>query len=98
MFILLNTDETEELVRNYFHQGMQDKEILKLLHSKGISISFSKLRRILRRMCLKRNTGLDNLEEATKAVQYEVQGSGSCLGYRSMQKRLLNVYGISIAR
>ena len=62
------------------------------------TFSCSTVKRILRRLKLKRHTGLNQLDEAVHAVVEEVQGSGSCLGYRAMQQRLLNIHGISIAR
>ena len=92
--------DRNELISHYFHQGLSNSEIIAMLLSVHcISLSLSHLKRLLRLMGLKRRQPCtqDNLRELLDAVREELKGSGSCLGYKSMWRRLKR-RGINVPR
>ena len=83
----------DDLIAGYFAQGFAYKDILvALLVSHGLSVSLKTLKRTLRRLGLRRRQPLcrDQLIDAIELIQIELKGSGQCIGYRSMWKRLQN--------
>ncbi|XP_050419248.1 uncharacterized protein LOC126832494, partial [Patella vulgata] len=62
-----------------------------------ISISERQIRRILKKYGHRRRGGNDE-ESITAAIREELTGSGRCLGYRALAKRLLSKYGLRVAR
>ncbi|KAJ7372070.1 hypothetical protein OS493_020494 [Desmophyllum pertusum] len=62
------------------------------------AISLRQLKRILRRKCLTRRINYSDPAEVVAAVERELQGSGSLLGYRLMHQRLRTDYGLVVDR
>ena len=89
----------EEIIENYFNLGLTASEIaLFLVSVHGIRISLRHLKRILRQLgCIRRRHPSD-LNEVVQAVEEELRGSGSLLGYRAMHQRLINQYGLVTTR
>ena len=89
----------EEIIQNYFNLGLTASEIaLFLVSVHGIRISLRHLKRILRQLGCTRRRHPSDLNEVVQAVEEELRGSGSLLGYRSMHQRLINQYGLVTTR
>ena len=89
----------DEVIQTYFNLGFKAQEIVLFLVSVyGIRISLRHLKRILRRLGCSRRRFQSNLDEIVEAVEKELKGSGSLLGYRAMHQRLLNQYGLFTTR
>jgi len=89
----------DDLIEQYFQLGFDRSEILAclaLLH--GIQLSLSQLKRILSRRGLFRSGLRSPLTMVIDAVEMELQGSGSTIGYRSMWQRLVNEHGLVVSR
>ena len=93
----------DQLITSYFDLGYSYKEIiaaLGLIHS--INLSVRHLKRILKRLSLKRKrTPADyesSLDEVIRILLKELNGSGRCLGYKSMWRRLTQHYGLIVTR
>ena len=85
--------QRDDLIAEYFAQGFTYKDILvALLVSHGIAISLKTLKRTLRSLRLRRRQFLSREEivSAIDEIRTELSGSGQCIGYRSMWKRLQN--------
>ena len=81
----------QSLVSDYFHDGFKYKEILSLLEVRhGVEISLRTLHRLLRKNSLYRKGVQSSAVEIVSFIQNELQGSGSCIGYRAMQQRCIN--------
>ena len=88
-----NVGERDNLITTYFHLGFNYVEILSfLVLSHGIRLSIRQLKRILRNQGLFRRRNPSDPHEIVNAVERELRGSGSSIGYRLMhqltQKRL----------
>lgn len=83
-----------DVIRDYFVKGFSYSEIIGLLkHVHGIEISLSTLKRRLRQHGLKRRAVEGNRnsnQEIVQAIQQEMNGSGSILGYRRMQAAMMS--------
>ena len=64
--------------------------------SHGIRLSLRHLKRILRKQGLFRRRNYSNPQEIISAVERELRGSGSSIGYRLMHQRLRNYYGLVV--
>ena len=96
-----NVGHRDNLLSTYFHLGFSYGEtdfssFLVLCH--GISLSIRQLKRILRNQGLFRRRNLSHPHEVINAVEQELRGSGSSLGYRLMHQRLRNDYGLVVDR
>ena len=90
----------DEMIKSYFNLlGITAPEIaLFLVSVHGIGISLRQLKRILRRLGCTRRRRQSDLNEVVEAVQKELTGSGSLLGYRVMHQRLINQDGLITTR
>ena len=89
----------DSLVQQYFDLGLNYVEIISfLLLIHGISLSIRQLKRILRRKGLTRRQNFSDPAEVVAAVERELQGSGSLIGYRQMHQRLRTDYGLVMDR
>lgn len=85
----------DEIIENYFSLGLTAPEIaLFLVSVHGIGISLRQLKRILRRLRCTRRRRRSNLNEVVEAVEEELRGSGSLLGYR----KCINQHGLITMR
>ena len=76
--------DRDSLIEQYFALGFNYMEILSfLLLTRGISISLRQLKRVLhkKKLTRRRNHSRDSAV-VVSAVERELQGSGSLLGYR----------------
>ena len=88
----------KDLLEKYFRDGFRYKEIIALLKNcHGIKISLRTLHR-----CLRRKGKQSPLLDIVKFIQHELEGSGSCIGYRAMYKRCIRnglmVSGVIVAQ
>ena len=92
-----NISQRDGLISSYFHLGFNHVEILSFLTlSYGIRSSFRQLKRILRNQGLFRRRNYNNPHEIVSAVERELCGSESSIGYRLMHHRLRNHYGLAV--
>ena len=92
-----NVGQRDELIATYFHLDFNYVEILSFLTlSHGIRLSLRQLKRILRNQGLFRRRNYSNPQEIISAVERELRGSGSSIGYRLMHQRLRNDYGLVV--
>lgn len=85
----------DEIIENYLSLGLTAPEIaLFLVSVHGIGISLRQLKRILRRLGCTRRWRRSNLNEVVEAVEEELRGSGSLLGYR----KCINQHGLITTR
>ena len=78
-----NQQDCDSIIENYFKLEISYKEIIMfLLLTHGIVLSLRQLKRILRKRGLFRRRNGSNHEEVIRAVEIELQGSGSSVGYR----------------
>ena len=83
------------LIEQYFNLGLNYSEILLFLGlSHGCFLSIQQLKRILKYLGLGRRNR-SNPQIICEAIEEELHGSGSMLGYRQMARRLLHEYGVS---
>ena len=95
--IQLNNVQRDDLIRRYFHLGLNYAEILAfLILSHGIRLSLRQLKRILRSQGLFRWRGYSDQQEIIRAVELELHGSGCLIGYRLMHQRLRCDYGLIV--
>ncbi|XP_077867977.1 uncharacterized protein LOC144357824 [Saccoglossus kowalevskii] len=91
----------ENVITDYFNACYSNQEILaSLALCHGIVISLRHLKRLLRKIGLRRRqtVNLLHLDNVLEAIQQELNGSGKCIGYRSMWKRLKLKYGLAVNR
>lgn len=90
----------EQLISSYFHWGYTYQEITNLLFKKhDISVSIRQLKRILKQLGLRRkNYAESDLKTICEAVVDELDDSRSCLGYKSLWRRLQQTRGIRVKR
>ena len=93
----------DQLITSYFNLGYSQTEIvsaLALIHS--IQLSVRHLRRILKKLSLQRKRlSVDyeaDIDRVIEAILKETSGSGCCLGYKSMWRRLVHNYGLCVKR
>ena len=87
--------ERDALTEQYFDLGLNYVEIISfLLFTHGISISLRQLKRLLRRKGLRRRQNYSDPAVVVGAVEREIQGSGSLIGYRLLYQRLRTDYGL----
>ena len=88
-----------DAIENYFTLGFTASEILSfLLNVHGIQLSLRQLRRILKsRGCTRREQSTD-MSIIVRAVEEELRGSGSIIGYRSMHQRLTTDHQLIVTR
>ena len=89
--------ERDILIEQYFSTGLGYDEILLflgLLH--GITLSIRQLKRILLARGLRRRGNSSDPRQVCRAVQEELRGSGSTIGYRQMTQRLVVNYGLVV--
>ena len=95
----LQEDDRQSLIENYFDLGFQYSEILAFLSGlHGIQLSLRQLKRILQTLGLRRRRGHASVQELTNAIEQELAGSGSGLGYRLMHQRLRVENGLVASR
>lgn len=89
----------DSLIESYFSMGINYTEILAfLVMYHGICLSMRQLKRILRSRGLSRRKQPSPVNEIVDAVENELQGSGSLLGYRLMHQRICSSYGLAADR
>ena len=88
-----------DAIENYFTLGFTASEILSfLLNVHGIRLNFKQQRRILKnRGCTRRGQSTD-ISIIVRAVEEELRGSGSIIGYRSMHQRLTTDHHLIVTR
>ena len=88
----------KDLLDKYIHEGFRYKEIIALLKNRhGIKISLRTLHRCLRRANFYRKGKQSPLLDIMTFIQHELEGSGSCIGYRAMHQRC-NRNGLMVSR
>ena len=93
------TDDRDTIIEHYFKLGLQYTEILAFLNSlHGVQLSLRHLKRILRAKGLRRRNDNATVEEVFATIQQQLEGSGSCLGYRQMHQKLRLEYGLNTNR
>ena len=81
---------------HYFQLGLGYSEILLFLGSlHGCFLSLRQRKRILNHQGLGRQRNRSNPREVCQAIEQELRGSGSTIGYRQMTQRLLHAHGIT---
>ena len=88
-----------DLMRHYFCHGYKYKEILAtLLAIRGIKISVRQLKRLLKRMSVFRRGPESPIKTIISVILKDISGSGPCLGYKTMWKRLKDFYVLHVCR
>ncbi|KAK2548520.1 hypothetical protein P5673_031305 [Acropora cervicornis] len=91
--------DRNSLIEHYFHLGFDYSEILGfLLLCHRIQISLRQLKRILSSNGLFRRRAYSSPPQVITAVERELRGTGSLLGYRQMHQRLRCQYGFTVDR
>lgn len=91
--------DRDQLIESYFNLGFTQNEIVAFLAvSHGIMISSRQLKRILRRRGLRRRGNHVDLGLVISTIEQEMEGSGSCIGYRAMWQRLRTEHGMTVSR
>ena len=89
----------DDLVVRYFNLGLNNAEIVLFLSlGHGLIMIIRQLKRILRKLDLKRRSVQSNSDEIINALESELKGSGSSIGYRQMHHRLTMNHGLFINR
>ena len=95
----VNPGGRNDFVERYFRLGFDYTEILLyLMLFHGTSLSLRQLKRLLKAKGLGRRRNPSDLREVCDAVEEELRGSGSNIGYRQMTQRLVNDYGLIVDR
>ena len=95
---MADNDLRNHMIEEYFHLGFNYKEIIDCLFlNDGILLSLRQLKRILAKKNLGRRR-FSNLDEIADAMEEELKGSGSIVGYRSMWQRLVVDHKLSVSR
>ena len=86
------------MVEEYFKLGFAYTEILLFLQCRhDIRLSIRQLKRILRARGLKRRGNQEDQLNVKTAIESELNGNGSCVGYRQMHQKMQK-YGFAVAR
>ncbi len=87
--IAILTGEQQDTIKSYFYDGYKYGEIVSLLAIyHGIHICVRTLKSYLKKMSLKRRCQESDRNSIIQAIRDEMQGSGQCIGYRAMWRRL----------
>ena len=79
-----------DLKNKHFHEGFRYKEIIALLkNGRGIKVILCTLHHILSRVSFYRKGKQSPLLDIVTFIQHELEGSGSCTGYRAMHQRCI---------
>ena len=88
----------KDLRDKHFHGGFRYKEIIALLKNcHGIKVSLCALHRFLRRKNFYRKGKQSLLLDIVIFIQPDLEGSGSCTGYRAMHQRCIK-NGLMVSR
>lgn len=88
----------DHLIQGYFHMGLSYNEIIDcLLINHDIPLSLRQLKRILSKQNLGRRRW-SSFDETVNAIQEELRGSGSCIGYRAMWQKLVVEHKLSVRK
>ena len=88
----------KDLIDNHFHEGFRYKEIIALLKNcHDIKVNLCVLHRFLRRVNFYRKGKQNLLLDIVTFIQHELEGSGSCTGYRAMHQRCIRI-GLMVSR
>ena len=88
----------KDLIDNHFQEGFRYKEIIALLKNcHGIKVSLCALHRFLRRKNFYRKGKQSLLLDIVIFIQPDLEGSGSCTGYRAMHQRCIR-NGLMVSR
>ena len=88
----------KEFVDQYFYEGFRYKEIIALLKIRhGIKVSLRTLHRFLRQVNFYRKGKQSRFLDIVAFIQHELEGSGSCAGYRAMHQRCIR-NGLMVSR
>ncbi len=97
--LLIENCEIEDAITEYFCLGFSYNEIrLFLATYHNVHVSSRTLTRKLRSLGLRRHSQPRDWNYVLTAVEEELSGSGSELGYRTMQARLRHSYQIQLSR
>ncbi|XP_073254905.1 uncharacterized protein [Porites lutea] len=95
---MADNDLRNHIIEEYFHLGFNYKEIIDCLFlNNGIPLSLRQLKRILSQKNLGRRR-FSNFVEIADAMEEELKGSGSIVGYRSMWQRLVVDHKLSVSK
>ena len=95
----LDLEFRDELIEQYFKLGYNHAEILLcilLLHDRELSLR--QLKRILARRGLKRRHNSSEVRTVLTAIEQELRGSVSDVGYRSVWQRLVTDHGLVVCK
>ena len=88
----------DNLIVEYFHMGFNYEEILDcLLLDHEIHIGLRQLKRVLAKSNLGRRKFSD-FDDILTALEHELNGSGSIVGYRSMWQKLIVDHHLSVSK
>lgn len=92
-------DEQTNLNRDQLTESCltQNEIVAFLTVGHGIVISSRQLKRILRRRGLRRRGYYVDLGLVTSTIEQEMEGSGTCIGYRTMWQRLRTEHGFRMS-
>ena len=80
----------KDLIDKHFHEGFRYKESIALIKNcHGIKVSLCALHRFLRRVNPYRKGKQSLLLDIVTFIQHQLEGSGSCTGYRAMHQRCI---------
>ena len=92
-------NDRDSIIENYFNAGYKYCEILAyLILYHGINISLRQLKRILNTKGLRRRKHPSDLGDVINVIEMEIQGRGSCIGYRAMWQRLRNDHKLVVSQ
>ena len=92
-------NDRDSIIENYFNAGYKYCEILAyLILYHGINISLRQLKRILNTKGLRRRKHPSDLGDVINVIEMEIEGSGSCIGYRAMWQRLRNDHKLVVSQ
>ena len=88
----------KDLIDKHSHEGFRYKESIALLKNcRGIKVSLCALHCFLRRVNFCRKGKQSLLLDIVTFIQHELDGSGSCTGYRAMLQRCIR-NGLMVSR
>ena len=89
----------EDLVQRYFDLGFPYQEILVFLSKyHEIILSLRQFKRLLKAMGLGRRERYSSVQQVASAVESELRGSASLIGYRAMHQRLTVDHKLTTSR
>ena len=88
----------KDLIDKHLHDGFRYKEIIALLRNRhGIKVSLCALYLFLRRVNFYWKGKQSPLLDIVTFIQHELEGSGSCIGYRAIHQRCIK-NGLMVSR